>query len=354
MGITRRLVFLINIMLAIVTFLSYLTPYINPKFYWIFSIIGLFFPVYLVLHIFFILLWFFKDWKKSYVSLICLILGFQHIQNYVGFNSVSPILDKETSITISTYNLSYGYYLIEKNKVDKKSNLEKIKESLTKLEDSDIICFQEVGNYVFEVIKSGFPKHKIYRTKKGVVILSKYPFGEKGIIDFGSITNSCIWADVTIKGEKVRIYNFHLQSNKVSKEADEIVENLQKNEDVKWYEDSKDILRKYKNTNISRTKQIQKIVSHIKDCPHPYIIGSDMNDVPMSYIYRQVAKISQDAFREKGRGLGTTYKGNIPFLRIDYIFYSKPFRCEQYESLETNVSDHEPVVATLSYPFENE
>ena len=116
------------------------------------------------------------------------------------------------------------------------------------------------------------------------MILSKYPFGEKGIIDFGSITNSCIWADVTIKGEKVRIYNFHLQSNKVSKEADEIVENLQKNEDVKWYEDSKDILRKYKNTNISRTKQIQKIVSHIKDCPHPYIIGSDMNDA-VSYTH---------------------------------------------------------------------
>jgi endonuclease/exonuclease/phosphatase family metal-dependent hydrolase len=354
MGITGKIVFLVNIMLAIVTFLSYLTPLINPKFYWIFSIIGLFFPVYLVLHVLFILLWFFRDWKKSYVSIICLILGFQHIRNYVGFNAENPVIDEATTLTVSTYNLSYGYFLIEKNKIDKKSNLNKIRKSLENLEDTDIICFQEVGNYVFEAIKSEFPNHKIYRTKKGVVILSKYPFGEKGIIDFGSITNSCIWADIKIKGEKVRIYNFHLQSNKVSKEADEIVENLQKNEDVKWYEDVKDILRKYKNTNISRSKQIQKIVNHINECPHPYIIGTDMNDVPMSYIYRQVSAISQDAFSEKGRGLGTTYKGNIPFLRIDYIFYSPPFRCDQYKSLDTDVSDHEPVVATLNYPFENE
>ncbi|MFZ1705417.1 MAG: endonuclease/exonuclease/phosphatase family protein [Saprospiraceae bacterium] len=286
------------------------------------------------------------------MSILCLIFGFQHVQNYIGFKSSQNIIDQNESIQMATFNISYGYYLIEKQKIDKESNLKKVEEELKKLEKIDILCFQEVGEYIFPMIKKIFPKHQVYKTKKGVVILSKFPMGKKGIIDFGSITNSCIWADITIEGNPVRIYNFHLQSNRVSKDADEIVENIQKNEKIKWYNDFKGILRKYKNSNISRAKQIDKIMEHIQDCPHPFLIGTDMNDVPISYIYRQVSKVSSDAFRQKGSGLGTTYSGNIPLLRIDYIFISEPFKCVEYKSIKTPVSDHEPVMVTLSHSLE--
>jgi endonuclease/exonuclease/phosphatase family metal-dependent hydrolase len=353
-SISGRLILLINLALAFVTLLSFLTPFINPRFYWVFSVIGLFFPVYMLMHVFFILFWLAKEWKKALISVFCMIFGIQHIQNYIGFNSPVQIIDEKTNIRMATYNIGYGYYLIEKEKVNKEANLEKVKEELQQLKDVDIICFQEVGKYIIDVLKKSFPKHYFYKTDKGVVIVSRYPFGNKGVIDLGGFTNSCIWADVKIKGNTVRVYNFHLQSNKVSQKADEIVENLHKNENIKWYQDIKGILRKYRNTNISRAKQIDKIVDHIRECPDPYLIGTDMNDVPISYIYRQVSKVSTDAFPQKGRGFGTTYAGNIPFLRIDYIFYSKPFQCVQYETIRNKVSDHHPVVATLSHNFEKE
>lgn len=353
MGLTNRIIFFLNILLAVVTMVSYLTPFINPKFYWIFSIIGLFFPVYMLLHAGFIIFWLINYWKKSYLSILCLIFGFQHIQNYIGFNVPEPVIDKNTTIKTSSFNISYGYYLIEKQKIKKEENLEMVKEELKQLKESDIICFQEVGKYVFEAIKKTFPAHKAYKTDKGVVIVSRFPIGKKGVIDFGSITNSCIWADLNIKGQTVRVYNFHLQSNKVSEDADGIVENIQKNEDVKWYRDIKGILRKYRNTNISRAKQIDKIVEHMKTCPHPYLVGADMNDVPISYIYRRLSQVSTDAFSAKGSGFGTTYRGNIPFLRIDYIFYSKPFQCVTYEKIKTQISDHNPILSTLSFPHNN-
>src|SRR5690606_32531336 len=137
--------------------------------------------------------------------------------------------------------------LLEKEGIEKKENLQKVKDELAQLRDADVVCFQEVGEYVLDAIKSSFPKHFLYKTKKGVAIVSRFPFGEKGIIDFGSITNSCIWADIKINGEKVRIYSFHLQSNKVSKDADDMVENFQKNDGKKWYEDIKGMLKKYRN-----------------------------------------------------------------------------------------------------------
>lgn len=352
MKFTRGVIFTINILLGVVTLLSFLTPFINPKFYWVFSIIGVFFPVYMILHVLFVFFWFFLEWKKSFLSVLCLVFGFQHIQNYIGFGNSQPIIDQENSIKIASFNISYGYFLIEKEKVEKKENLQKVKDELAKLRDADIVCFQEVGEYVLEAIKSSFPKHFVYKTKKGVAIVSRFPFGEKGIIDFGSITNSCIWADVKINGEKVRIYSFHLQSNKVSKDADDMVENFQKNDGKKWYKDIKGMLRKYRNSNISRAQQIDKIMDHVKNCPHPFLIGTDMNDVPVSYIYRQVSKYGQDAFREKGEGLGTTYRGNIPLLRIDYLFYSQPFNCLQYEKTPMTVSDHHAVMSTLQHHFD--
>lgn len=353
MKFTRGLIFLLNVLLGMVTLLSFLTPFINPKFYWVFSIIGVFFPVYMILHVLFLGFWLFIEWKKSIVSLLCLIFGFQHLQNYVGFRSQLPVVDKENTIEIASCNISYGYYLIEKDKVDKKENLLLVQEELEKLKEADIICFQEVGGYIFETIKKSFPKHKIYKTQKGVVILSRFPFGEKGIIDFGSITNSCIWADIKMAGETVRVYNFHLQSNKVSKDADDMVENFQTKDSKKWYQDIKGMLRKYRNTNISRAQQIDKIMEHVKNCPHPFLIGTDMNDVPVSYIYRRVSSYAKDSFSEKGEGLGTTYRGNIPLLRIDYLFYSDPFQCVQFQKTAMTATDHFAIRSTLKYHFEN-
>lgn len=352
-SIAAKVMFFANIVLAGVTFLSFLTPFIHPKYFWVFSIIGLFFPIYMLLHAGFLVYWLFTYRKKIWLSFFCLVFGFQHIQNYVGFHSNEMLIDEEKTFQMATFNISYGYFQIEKNKVSKKENTLLLGEKLEALKEVDIICFQEVGDYVYNILKKSFPKHKSYRIEKGVVIFSKFPIGNKGSIEFGTFTNSCIWADVTIKGEKVRIYNFHLQSNKVSKDADGIVENLQKNENVKWYKDIKGILRKYKNTNISRSRQIDKVVNHMEQCPYPFLVGTDMNDVPVSYIYRQISKISSDAFRERGKGLGTTYAGNIPLLRIDYLFYSNTFRCLQYKTPTTNISDHYPVVATLSHHFEN-
>jgi endonuclease/exonuclease/phosphatase family metal-dependent hydrolase len=81
--------------------------------------------------------------------------------------------------------------------------------------------------------------------------------------------------------------------------------------------------------------------------PHPVIFCGDLADVPNSYAYFQVRGRLQDAFLEKGRGLGRTYGFISPTLRIDYIFADKKFKVKQFAKFRTGYSDHFPILADL-------
>ena len=50
----------------------------------------------------------------------------------------------------------------------------------------------------------------------------------------------------------------------------------------------------------------------------PHLCG-DLNDTPNSYVYGILSEGLTDTFRERGLGIGTTFSGALPFLRIDYV-----------------------------------
>jgi endonuclease/exonuclease/phosphatase family metal-dependent hydrolase len=58
----------------------------------------------------------------------------------------------------------------------------------------------------------------------------------------------------------------------------------------------------------------------------------------------------QDAFLEKGSGIGRTFSSLSPTLRIDYILASKEFSIEQFNRVEKNYSDHYMLVTDLKLP----
>jgi endonuclease/exonuclease/phosphatase family metal-dependent hydrolase len=79
-------------------------------------------------------------------------------------------------------------------------------------------------------------------------------------------------------------------------------------------------------------------------------VCGDFNDTPNSYTYHQIAKNLNDAFQEAGSGIGTTYIGAIPFLRIDYILYSPEFFTPLFfRIIPKKLSDHFPISSALRY-----
>ncbi|MCZ2100279.1 MAG: endonuclease/exonuclease/phosphatase family protein [Chitinophagales bacterium] len=341
----EKLILMINLGFAAAILLSYLAPLIDPELIWSISFFGLFYPVFLIINVLFVLFWVFKKPQYALVSFICILIGWSQLKGFVGFNS-QRIEHSDSAITLMTYNISnalYGY--------DKKADQRKIKKDnfiafLEKYKDTDVLCIQEVGDYARDILKSTFPKHHMYFKNKGAVILSRFPIVDKGEIDFGTITNSCLWADIRIDKEIYRVYSFHLQSNQISKDAENFVISPELNQKQAWY-DIKGMMRKYKNRHLQRSRQVEKIETHVQKCDHKVILAGDLNDPPQSYTYKIMSKYGKDAFRERGMGIGTTYAGRIPLLRIDYIFVDKSMQVATLDIIKDNFSDHYGLISTI-------
>jgi endonuclease/exonuclease/phosphatase family metal-dependent hydrolase len=57
-----------------------------------------------------------------------------------------------------------------------------------------------------------------------------------------------------------------------------------------------------------------------------------------------------DAFLQKGFGIGRTFSSLSPTLRIDYILTSKQFSVKQFNRVIKDYSDHYMIVADLKLP----
>jgi endonuclease/exonuclease/phosphatase family metal-dependent hydrolase len=55
-----------------------------------------------------------------------------------------------------------------------------------------------------------------------------------------------------------------------------------------------------------------------------------------------------DAFIDAGYGLGNTFNGNLPPVRIDFILYSAAFESYDFNVHGVELSDHYPISTFLS------
>jgi len=338
----------LNIAVIFFTFGAYLAPYISPQTTWFFAIFGLFYPALLALNIIFFLFWLWrKKWYCLY-SLGCILLGWTHFTGLMGFN-LSQAQPKEP-LTVISYN-AHSFRGLFPQKKDNTIEQKAFKKRLSKnIGEVEILCIQEFWAFK-NTIKSlrellNLPYAETYKGK-GTAIFSKYPIIAKGKIKFEGTRNSCFWVDVNIDKTIVRIYSIHLESSKISDDAAKLKEDANLR-DKKTWEGIRGILGKYKRSTNTRVDQMIKVKEHISNTQHPLIVCGDFNDTPVSYVYEQMSRGLVDHFKEAGRGWGATYNGNIPMLRIDYIF-TKPEEFIIYEHgiLHEDYSDHYPVYSQL-------
>jgi endonuclease/exonuclease/phosphatase family metal-dependent hydrolase len=121
-----------------------------------------------------------------------------------------------------------------------------------------------------------------------------------------------------------------------------------KNAEDSLVDNSKNIFIKLKRGFQNRSLQAIETKAFIDKSPYPYLFTGDFNDVPNSYAYFTIRDNDlQDAFLAKGFGVGRTFTGISPTLRIDYIFATKDFEILQFNRLAKNLSDHYMLVADV-------
>jgi len=314
--------------------IAYISPYVPPSTTSLFSLFGLGYPFLLVTNIAFFFSWLAFKPKNAVLSGLFLLLGFGAIRKTIGFNFETP---QENGISVMTYNIGKTRLDFHYKKTKDKS-IERFRRFVER-ESPDIICIQERLPRHLKYYKKIFTGYKLYpNTDIGTAIYSKFPIVDAGNLAFDTKSHNATWADVKVKGKIFRVYSIHLSSNRVPNLTDNVKE---------IWDESRHIMDKYNEHAIIRKKQLDRIIGHAKACPHPVVINGDFNDVPQSFVYNTIANQYKDAFLTGGKGLMQTFRSRFLGLRIDYTFVSDDVDILDHKVIDTNISDHLPVVTTF-------
>lgn len=344
----KKLFLLINFILIGCSLLSYASPFISPKSFPFSSLMGLAYVFLLIGNILFIFFWLLVEWKHALWSFVVLFLGLPIMFKYYGIsNHEQTKVDFRKELKIASYNIQSSKYSNYSDQQMAKSLAREHVEFLRQIEDVGVLCGQEVSYKAKSVFEEAFGLAHIHSyPDRQTVIFSRYPILDKGQIDFGTRQNSCIWADIDFNGEKLRIYNVHLESNKLTKDAEKVLEKGDLQTKQTWKHIG-GIFQRYSMNAENRVFQVRRIVAHKKSCPHKAIVCGDFNDVPQSFTYNFISQGMKDSFIEKGKGIGSTYAGPVPGLRIDYILSDPAYKILDHEVFREKYSDHYPIAAHI-------
>ncbi len=338
--------------MAVLSFGIFWAASISPEKYWIVGFISYMVPFALGLNLIFMLFWLaFGKWK-AILSALVLVSGASFVKSTITIGGGGEYAIKsEGDFDVMNYNVRvFNAYASWK---DKKAHTgEKIIHWIESGPNPDVVCFQEFYqnkrsdylNVVAQMRQAGYPYYYLNDVKRddagglfGMATFSKFKIEKKGEIEFRKGSNNmAIYIDIHQKGETIRIFNIHLESMSIDeKKVLEIEES-----------DKEGTFTKLKNGFKRRAVQIDKVLKAAKSSPHKVIICGDWNDLPYGYSYRVMRKYYENAFEESGSGLGFTYNGRMPFLRIDNQFYNKTIRLKKFEIFRNmKSSDHFPIMA---------
>ncbi|MAW64750.1 MAG: hypothetical protein CMD18_00985 [Flavobacteriales bacterium] len=324
-------------------------------------------PAWLLLNMLYLFLVFYKK-KYWLISGGFLLIGLFGLKDTYALN----FFQKNGEIRVMSYNVRLFdvYNWIQREEwsdwEERKDNgliLDSIFKSI-RFENPDVICFQEffnqpIGNYK---TKKEFKRKQGYKyvndaysfkekgSHYGMATFSKVPILYKEFIPFTNTKNNGILISDLKKGEDtLRVINVHLQSFKFGREHYKYIRGLKDStvETINMRK-TKDLISRLNSGFKKRSEQLELVEKQIEKSPYPVILCADLNEIPLSYVYKKLTKHLSDAFLDSGNGLGVTHTSGYPFMRIDYIMTSPELESKSFHLIHKELSDHYPVVSEIS------
>ncbi len=332
----RKLISFLGSLLAAVTGAGLLARFVSPSIWWPPSIIALLLPGLLFLTLLFFTFCLYQKWRTAAVFPFLVLLAALPISTRIcSFGMGGNVAAKEDKVTIVTTNVRSF-----KNDAWVSVEDELAFRFLTQ-KKPDILLLQETrnGKYV-EGVKAATGLTNRHQPKGKTIVT--YADGLTPIAHsfpkLGGSFNGFLVTDIETSLGTIRVINLHLKSNKISGMAGKIG----KDGDVKEEIDrAESMLRSYGSAAAVRANQAEEIRRYVRESPHPVIVGGDFNDVPSSYTYQRIMTPRlRDAWAKKGFGLGTTFTGPLPGLRIDFLLVDTSLAVREIEQFDTGYSDH--------------
>lgn len=361
---TKKVFIIINLVLVFVLLLSCLVPYLDPAEWWFIAYLGLAFPFLLFLNLLCVAGWLIiLRPRYALLSGIALLFCIKNVSVLFAFHGGGRFdySKKPGTVRVVSWNVARFIELKKNNNAGSQKRLKMF--DLIRQQNADVLCLQEFhtstdSNYYDNITpiqkELGYPYYYFSFDNDGdrhyysSVIFSRFPFVDTGRIRYPrpTLPDVLMYADIKTGDDTIRIYTTHLQSVQLGKFDYDRIRKIRNGEDS-MVANSKSILGKVRKGFTRRSIQARLVHEVMSNSPYPYLICVDMNDVPNSFAYNTVRGDMQDAFLKKGFGLGRTFAGLSPTLRIDYIFAQEKFRVQQFNRVVKYLSDHFMLVADL-------
>ncbi|MEX0315306.1 MAG: endonuclease/exonuclease/phosphatase family protein [Allomuricauda sp.] len=324
----------INIFIAMLLLATSLFSYIKVQVIPLFSFLSLAVPILFIVNFFFFVYWLFKRKKKFVWSFLALLVGYIVFGSFYKIKSEDVNHVGDSHLKIMTYN-TWGF---NKNGWIKEPNVGDRIIEFIKDKDPDIVCIQEHSRIRYQQLTQyPYRSETAYPTSRSIqAIFSKHPIVGNGSLDLPGTINNIIYADIKLKTDTIRVYNFHLQSFNIVPSSETFSE-----------EQSEKNYRRLVNTFAKQLEQAKIFKEHRSKSPYRSIVCGDMNNTQFSNVYRILKDDMFDTFIERGKGFGRTYNLLGFPLRIDYVMADSEFEIISHQNFDEKLSDHYPVMATL-------
>lgn len=361
----KRILLLLYVTLLVFFLLSCLAPISNPAKYWLIGILGLGFPVLFSLTFISTLFWTILRKRIAWAGWIALALSWNSIVVSVSFHGGQKFREEKEPGTLRFVTWNVARFIEWKRNNNKGSQQRlKILDQLRK-NGGDIVCLQEFFHSpdsafydnIAEIKAMGYPYHYFsydpdgWKQYIGCVVFSRLPIVDSGMVRYfrPSMPEALLYVDVKAGKDTIRVFTTHLQSVQFRKNDYTAIEKVTSVEDSLLL-NSRTVLGKIKKALVLRSGQARVARSIMDNSPYPSVICGDFNDIPNSFTYHTIRGDMQDAFLEKGSGLGRTFSSLSSTLRIDYILADPVFEVKQIQRLVRNTSDHYMLRADLLLP----
>lgn len=313
----------------------------------------------------------FRQGLPALVCLAALAYGWQEARRVVDF----PVPDRAASADSSALRLKLLTYNIHGVWSSANGYAASHADSLGAAIDAigaDVVCLQEAPpDHQMEWRKmEGFKRsldaypHSAFRANQRT--LSRRPMrvvgspAELGLE--GRLPDAFMAVDVALApGDTVRVFNCHLASLRLTKSQIDAVSAQDVNR-----ERARTLRETYRNLMgafLRRASEARMLARAVDASPFPVVVCGDFNDPPLSYTFHTVCQARPggdggaplaEARRPRRLGLARTYRGNLPPLRIDYLFTSASLRARDYVEHDLPTSDHKAISAMLELPRERQ
>ncbi|MGN0220990.1 MAG: endonuclease/exonuclease/phosphatase family protein [Prevotella sp.] len=358
-SITVNIVAGVNTCVVVLMLITAYSDHFNPTAHAFLSVLGLGFPVMLLLCMCFVLFWAIFKWRYILITFAGYLLAIPSIRVYVPYNSVSKTIP-QGCIKVLSYNVQ-AYTGAPRYTDCFDTIINYVRQC-----DADIVCVQEDMNSTHDT-RAEWGKLYAYcdtftvsvpGAANGIGLYSRYPILRRERIIYSSLANMSMAYFLQKGSDTIIVVNNHLESNHLSEVEREgyreLIKGDMSKEEAKVQ--SKMLIDKLTEAAVIRAPQADSVAAFIRrHSGYPIIVCGDFNDNPISYARRTIAQNLTDCYVATAKGAGWSYNQKGFYVRIDNILCSshfKPYNCKIDKKIDA--SDHYPIFCWLKLQGEED